>query len=79
MRLLDLPLALSAPMTLDYRAARDAMEEVGRRYRVAFAGNSLAGLIAIARSGHAISVPTMPLPRRAAAIGDRPPAGGADT
>jgi DNA-binding transcriptional LysR family regulator len=53
-----LPLALSAPMTLDYRAACDAMEAVGRRYRVAFASNSLAGLIAIARSGHAISVLT---------------------
>jgi DNA-binding transcriptional LysR family regulator len=53
-----LPLALSAPMTLDYRAACDAMDAVGRRYRVAFASNSLAGLIAIARSGHAISVLT---------------------
>lgn len=54
----SLPLALSAPMTLDYRAACDAMEAVGRRYRIAFASNSLAGLIAIARSGHAISVLT---------------------
>ncbi|WP_428031274.1 LysR substrate-binding domain-containing protein [Ancylobacter sp.] len=53
-----LPLALSAPLTLDYRAACAAMEAVGRRYRVAFASNSLAGLIAIARSGHAISVLT---------------------
>jgi DNA-binding transcriptional LysR family regulator len=53
-----LPLALSAPMTLDYRAACDAMEAINRRYRVAFASNSLAGLIAIARSGHAISVLT---------------------
>jgi DNA-binding transcriptional LysR family regulator len=54
----SLPLALSAPMTLDYRAACDAMEAAGRRYSVAFASNSLAGLIAIARSGHAISVLT---------------------
>ncbi|AZO79271.1 MULTISPECIES: LysR family transcriptional regulator [unclassified Bosea (in: a-proteobacteria)] len=54
----NLPLALSAPMTLDHRAACDAMEAVGRRYRIAFASNSLAGLIAIARSGHAISVLT---------------------
>lgn len=54
----SLPLALSAPMTLDYRAACDAMEAVNRRYRVAFASNSLAGLIAIARSGHAIAVLT---------------------
>ncbi|MDQ0436272.1 DNA-binding transcriptional LysR family regulator [Kaistia dalseonensis] len=54
----SLPLALSAPTTLDYRAACEAMESVNRRYRVAFASNSLAGLIAIARSGHAISVLT---------------------
>lgn len=53
-----LTLALSAPTTLDYRAACDAMETVKRRYRVAFASNSLAGLIAIARSGHAVSVLT---------------------
>ncbi|WJH42282.1 LysR family transcriptional regulator [Aliirhizobium terrae] len=53
-----LPLALSAPMTLDHRAACDAMASVNRRYRVAFASDSLAGLIAIARSGHAVSVLT---------------------
>jgi DNA-binding transcriptional LysR family regulator len=53
-----LPLALSAPMTLDYRAACAAMDAVKRRYRVAHASHSLAGLIAIARSGHAISVLT---------------------
>lgn len=53
-----LPLALSAPSTLDYRAAIDAMVSVGRRYRVAFASNSLSGLIAIARSGHALAVLT---------------------
>lgn len=58
LRRASLPLALSAPMTLDYRAACDAMEAVSRRYRIAFASNSLAGLIAIARSGHAISVLT---------------------
>lgn len=54
----SVPLALSAPSTLDHRAACDAMEAQGRRYRVAFASNSLAGLIAIARSGQAISVLT---------------------
>jgi DNA-binding transcriptional LysR family regulator len=54
----SLPLALSAPLTLDYRAACHAMEAIDRRYRIAFASNSLAGLIAIARSGHAISVLT---------------------
>lgn len=53
-----LPLALSAPMTLDHRAACDAMQAADRRYRVAFASNSLAGLIAIARSGQAVSVLT---------------------
>jgi DNA-binding transcriptional LysR family regulator len=53
-----LPLALSAPTTLDYRAACDAMEAENRRYRVAFASDSLAGLIAITRAGHAISVLT---------------------
>lgn len=58
LRYASLPLALSAPMTLDYRAACDAMEAVNRRYRITFASNSLAGLIAIARSGHAISVLT---------------------
>jgi len=53
-----LPLALSAPMTLDYRAAIAAMDVINRRYRVAYASNSLAGLIAFTRSGHAISVLT---------------------
>jgi DNA-binding transcriptional LysR family regulator len=53
-----IPLALSAPVSLDYRAACDAMGAANRRYRIAFASNSLAGLIAIARSGHAISVLT---------------------
>jgi DNA-binding transcriptional LysR family regulator len=54
----SLPLALTSPATLDYRAACDAMDAVGRRYRIAFASDSLSGLIAIARSGHAISVLT---------------------
>jgi DNA-binding transcriptional LysR family regulator len=54
----SLPLALSAPMTLDHQAACKAMETADRRYRIAFASNSLAGLIAIARSGHAVSVLT---------------------
>lgn len=54
----SLPLALSAPITLDHRAACAAMDGVDRRYRVAFASNSLAGLVAIARSGHAVSVLT---------------------
>lgn len=53
-----LPLALSAPDALDYRVACDAVLSIGRQYRVAFASNSYAGLVAIARSGHAISVLT---------------------
>ncbi len=53
-----LPLALTTPATIEYRAACAAMETANRRYRVAFASDSLAGLIAIARSGHAISVLT---------------------
>lgn len=52
------PLALSAPDTLDHRAARTAMDGAGRAYRIAFASNSLAGLLAITRSGQAISVVT---------------------
>lgn len=50
------PLALSASNTMDHRAACAAMERAGLNYRIAFASNSLAGLIAIARSGLAISV-----------------------
>ena len=53
-----LPLALAAPDTLDHRAACDAMDRAGRAYRIAFASNSLAGLLAVARSGQAISVVT---------------------
>ena len=52
------PLAVSAPVSMDYRAACEAMERAGRQYRIAFASNSYAGLVAIARSGHAISVLT---------------------
>ncbi|WP_114008067.1 LysR family transcriptional regulator [Cohaesibacter intestini] len=52
------PLALAAPNTLDHRAACAAMDAIQRRYRVAYASNSLAGLLAIARSGHALSVLT---------------------
>lgn len=53
-----LPLALPAPDTLDHRAACDAMDRAGRAYRISFASNSLAGLLAVARSGQAISVMT---------------------
>lgn len=53
-----LPLALSGPTTLDHRAATGAMRRAGRRFRLAYASSSLAGLLAITRSGHAISVTT---------------------
>lgn len=51
-----LPLALSAPETIDHRAACTTIEETGLPYRAAFASNSFAGLLAITRSGEAISV-----------------------
>ena len=51
-----LPLALSASNTMDHKAACDAMGRAGIKYRISFASNSLGGLIAIARSGLAISV-----------------------
>jgi len=53
-----IPLALSAPDTLDHIAARTAMDQAGQAYRIAFASNSLAGLLAVTRSGQAISVVT---------------------
>ena len=52
------PLALSASNTADHRAACDAMARAGLRYRIAYASNSLAGLIAVTRAGLAISVMT---------------------
>jgi len=50
------PLALSASNAVDHRAACEAMARAGLRYKIAYASNSLAGLIAVARSGLAISV-----------------------
>lgn len=54
-----LPLALSAPESLDHIEARRALDANSRPYRVAHASNGLAGLLAIARSGLAISVATL--------------------
>lgn len=51
-----LPLALSASNTMDHRAAIEMMDRAGLDYRISLASNSLAGLIAIARSGLAVSV-----------------------
>ena len=53
-----LPLALSDPDTLDHIAACDALDHAGRGYRVAYASSSLAGLIALVRSGQAFAVMT---------------------
>jgi DNA-binding transcriptional LysR family regulator len=53
-----LPLALSDPDTLDHIAACEALERAGRAYRVAYASSSLAGLIALVRSGQAFAVMT---------------------
>lgn len=52
------PLALSASNTIDHKAACEAMVRAGQRYRVSYASNGLAGLIAVARSGLAVSVMT---------------------
>ncbi len=53
-----LQLALSDPDTLDYRAACESLDKAGRSYRVAYASGSIAGLMAVVRSGQAIAVLT---------------------
>lgn len=52
------PMALPASNAMDHKAACDAMALAGLRYKISYASNSLAGLIAVARSGLAISVMT---------------------
>ncbi len=52
------PVALSEAGALDHRAAIGALTAAGRRYRIAFASNSMNGLIAIVRSGIAVAVLT---------------------
>lgn len=52
------PLALPASNAMDHRAACRAMARAKLRYDIAYASNSIAGLIAVARSGLAISVMT---------------------
>ncbi len=51
-------LALSDPDTLDYQAAVSRLQRAGRQYRIAYASASMAGLMAVVRSGQAISVLT---------------------
>lgn len=53
-----LPLALSGPETEDHQAALAALAGAGRRHRLAYASSSLAGLLAVVRSGQALSVLT---------------------
>ncbi|MBO3758896.1 LysR family transcriptional regulator [Ciceribacter sp. L1K22] len=53
-----LRLALGDPDTLDHRAAIATLERIGRPYQLAYASGSLAGLLAVVRSGQAIAVLT---------------------
>jgi DNA-binding transcriptional LysR family regulator len=53
-----LPLALGAPDSMDHQLPRRALEAAGRAYRLVYASSSLAGLIAMARSGQAVTVLT---------------------
>jgi DNA-binding transcriptional LysR family regulator len=53
-----LQLALSDPDTLDHQAATSTLDRVGRKYRIAYASGSVAGLSAVVRSGQAIAVLT---------------------
>lgn len=53
-----LPLALGAPDSMDHQAPRRVLEAAGRPYRIACASSSLAGLVAMARSGQAVTVLT---------------------
>lgn len=53
-----LQLALSDPDTLDHQAATTTLDRAGRKYRIAYASGSVAGLSAVVRSGQAIAVLT---------------------
>jgi DNA-binding transcriptional LysR family regulator len=53
-----LQLALSDVDTLDHQAATSRLERIGRSYRIAYASGSMAGLMAVVRSGQAITVLT---------------------
>ncbi|MEO3433783.1 LysR family transcriptional regulator [Inquilinus sp. CAU 1745] len=64
-------LALSASNAVDHRAACDALARAGLRYDISYASNSIAGLIAVTRSGLAISVMTRkPVPPDLHILGD---------
>lgn len=53
-----LPLALSDRDTLDFKAATQLLNEAGRAHRIAYASGSVAGLLAVVRSGLAVTVLT---------------------
>ena len=53
-----LPLALGAADSLDHALPRALLDAAGRSYRVAYASSSLGGLVAMARSGQAVTVLT---------------------
>lgn len=53
-----LPLALSDRDTLDYLAATHGLDEMGKGYRIAYSSGSMEGLLAVVRSGLAITVLT---------------------
>ena len=53
-----LQLALSDQDTLDYQAATSRLDQAGRKFRIAYASGSIAGLTAVVRSGQAIAVLT---------------------
>lgn len=65
------PLALPAANAMDHRDACNAMAKAGLRYKIAYASNSIAGLMTVARSGLAISVMTRrPVPPDLYVLGD---------
>ncbi len=53
-----LQLALSDHDTLVFQAATSRLERAGRKYRIAYASDSISGLTAVVRSGQAIAVLT---------------------
>lgn len=53
-----LQLALSEPEALDHQVAISCLARMGRKYRIAYASGSMAGLTAVVRSGQAIAVIT---------------------
>jgi DNA-binding transcriptional LysR family regulator len=58
-RALDpLPVALSDRDTLDFQAATQGLSEMGKDYRIAYSSGSMGGLLAVVRSGLAITVLT---------------------